>query len=110
MTGRRCWRGSPTAASTRYASDQCHLRLDRDKLPVQDDFTRIPTGLPGIGARLPLGFALIGDDLIAAERLVAAACEAPARIFGLDRARGWWPPGSDADLAVGPRPAEPDHA
>ena len=83
-----------------YASDHCHLRLDRDKLPVQDDFTRIPTGLPGIGARLPLGFALGGDDPIAAERLVAAACEAPARIFGLYPRKGVIAAGSDADVVV----------
>ena len=70
------------------ASDQCHLRLDRDKLPVQGDFTRVPTGLPGIGARLPLGFALMGTDVAAAERLVEVACEAPARIFGLERKGG----------------------
>jgi dihydropyrimidinase len=84
---------------TTYASDHCHLRLDRDKLPVQGDFRKIPTGLPGIGARLPLGFALGGDDPLAAERLVAAACTRPARIFGLPR-KGVIAPGSDADLVV----------
>lgn len=34
-----------------YASDHCHLRLDRDKTPVMDDFTKIPTGLLRIDAR-----------------------------------------------------------
>ncbi len=84
---------------TTYASDHCHLRLDRDKVPVQGDFRKIPTGLPGIGARLPLGFALGGDDPLAAERLVDAACTQPARIFGLPR-KGVIAPGSDADLVV----------
>jgi dihydropyrimidinase len=86
---------------TTYASDHCHLRLDRDKAPVQDDFTRIPTGLPGIGARLPLGFALGGSaDPLAVERLVAAACTEPARIFGLYPKKGILAPGSDADVVV----------
>jgi dihydropyrimidinase len=86
---------------TTYASDHCHLRLDRDKAPVQDDFTRIPTGLPGIGARLPLGFALGGaNDSLAVERLVDAACTQPARIFGLYPRKGVVAPGSDADLVV----------
>ena len=88
------------AGSTRYASDHCHLRLDRDKLPVLGDFTRVPTGLPGIGARLPLGFALMGADVAAAERLVEVACAAPARIFGLDPRKGVVAAGSDADLVV----------
>jgi dihydropyrimidinase len=86
---------------TTYASDHCHLRLDRDKIPVQDDFTKIPTGLPGIGARLPLGFALGGADApLAVERLVDAACTQPARIFGLYPRKGIVAPGSDADVVV----------
>ena len=85
---------------TTYASDHCHLRLDRDKLPVQDDFTKIPTGLPGIGARLPLGFALGGGDPLAVERLVDAACTQPARIFGFYPRKGIVAPGSDADIVV----------
>ena len=71
-----------------YASDHCHLRLDRDKVPVADDFTKVPTGLPGIGARLPLGFALGGDDPLAVERLVRGRLHAPARIFGLYPRKG----------------------
>jgi dihydropyrimidinase len=78
-----------------YASDHCHLRLDRDKLPVLDDFTQIPTGLPGIGARLPLGFGLL-----APEQLVEVACAAPARIFGLYPRKGAIATGSDADVVV----------
>jgi dihydropyrimidinase len=80
-----------------YASDHCHLRLDRDKVPVADDFTKVPTGLPGIGARLPLGFALAGESV---ERLVEVACAAPARIFGLWPRKGQLAPGSDADVVV----------
>jgi dihydropyrimidinase len=78
-----------------YASDHCHLRLDRDKLPVLDDFTQIPTGMPGIGARLPLGFGLL-----APEQLVEVACAAPARIFGLYPRKGAIAAGSDADIVV----------
>jgi dihydropyrimidinase len=91
--------GLRTGDVTTYASDHCHLRLDRDKVPLQGDFTKVPTGMPGIGARLPLGFALGGDDPLAAERLVDAACTQPARIFGLPR-KGVIAPGADADLVV----------
>jgi len=78
-----------------YGSDHCHLRLDRDKVPVMNDFTKIPTGLPGIGARLLLGFSLLP-----VERLVEVACAAPARIFGLYPKKGVLAPGSDADVVV----------
>jgi dihydropyrimidinase len=83
-----------------YASDHCHLRLDRDKAPAKDDFTKIPTGLPGIGARLPLGFALGSNERLGVERLVEVACAAPARIFGLYPKKGVVAPGSDADIVV----------
>ena len=93
--------GLTTGDVTTYASDHCHLRLDRDKVPVRDDFTKVPTGLPGIGARLPLGFALGGAEApLAVERLVDAACTQPARIFGLYPRKGIVAPGSDADIVV----------
>jgi dihydropyrimidinase len=81
------------------SSDHCHLRLD-EKLPLLGDFRRVPTGLPGIGVRLPIGFALGGDRPLPAERLVATACEAPARIFGLYPYKGVIAAGSDADIVV----------
>jgi dihydropyrimidinase len=82
-----------------YASDHCHLRLDRDKVPVGGDFTQVPTGLPGVAARLPIGLALAGEDGLSVERLVEVACAAPARIFGLPR-KGTIAPGADADVVV----------
>jgi dihydropyrimidinase len=81
------------------SSDHCHFRLD-DKVAAMDDFTRVLTGLPGLGARLPIGFALGGDRPLAAERLVEAACEAPARIFGLYPRKGTVAVGSDADIVI----------
>jgi len=82
------------------ASDHCHLRLDRDKVPVAGDFTQVPTGLPGIGARLPIGFGLGGGDPLPPQRLVEVACTNPARIFGLYPRKGVIAPGSDADVVV----------
>jgi dihydropyrimidinase len=93
--------GLAVGALDTYASDHCHLRLDRDKLPVLGDFSQVPTGLPGIAARLPLGLALAAaGDGPAIERLVDAACAAPARIFGLSPQKGTLAPGSDADVVV----------
>jgi dihydropyrimidinase len=81
------------------ASDHCHIGLD-EKLPLIGDFSKIPTGLPGIAARLPLGFTLAADGTpLSPERLVEVACAAPARIFDLPR-KGAVVPGNDADLVV----------
>jgi dihydropyrimidinase len=60
----------------------------------------VPTGLPGIGARLPVGFALGGDDPLGPQRLVEVACANPARIFGLYPRKGVVAEGADADLVV----------
>jgi dihydropyrimidinase len=93
--------GLAAGALDTYASDHCHLRLDRDKVPVRGDFTQVPTGLPGIAARLPLGLALAAaGEGLTAERLVDAACAAPARIFGLYPRKGAIAAGSDGDVVV----------
>jgi dihydropyrimidinase len=83
-----------------YASDHCHYRLE-EKLAVAADFTQVPTGLPGVGARLPIGLALAsaGEAGLTPERLVEVACAAPARIFGLDR-KGAIGVGRDGDVVV----------
>ena len=71
----------PTTATCGSTATRC---------PSQDDFTKIPTGLPGIGARLPLGFALGGaDDPLAVERLVRGRPATRRRaIFGLYPRKG----------------------
>jgi len=95
------WKALRDGGLSTYASDHCHLRLDRDKIPFRDDFTKVPAGIPGIGARIPLAFALgIDAGRMSVERLVEVACEAPARIFGLYPRKGHIGPGSDADIAV----------
>jgi dihydropyrimidinase len=81
------------------ASDHCHISLE-DKLPLIGDFSKIPTGLPGIAARLPIGFTLAPDGArMPIERLVEVACAAPARIFDLP-GKGVIARGADADVVV----------
>jgi dihydropyrimidinase len=95
------WEGLRDGRLSTYSSDHCHLRLDRDKEPVRDDFTKVPTGLPGIAARLPVAFASgVGEGRLTVERLVGVSCEAPARIFGLYPKKGTLAPSADADIVV----------
>ncbi len=65
------------------------------------DFTRIPNGIPGLAARLPLtfteGVAKGRIDLNAFVRLTATT---PAKRFGLYPRKGTIAPGVDADLVL----------
>lgn len=95
------WQGLVDGSIDTLASDHSHLRLDRDKRPGGNDFTRVPYGLPGIETRLVLGYTLgVEHGLISIERLVDLACEAPAKAFGLFPRKGTVAPGADADLVV----------
>ena len=67
----------------------------------QDDFTKIPNGLPGVGDRLPVFWShAVATGRISPERFVALSSTNPAKIFGLYPKKGSIQPGSDADLAI----------
>ncbi len=94
------WAGLRDGRVDVLASDHSHLRLE-EKIRAGDDFTKAEPGLPGVEARLPLGFALgVDRGLIPLERLVEAVSEAPARIFGLYPRKGTLLPGSNGDVVV----------
>ncbi|PTW62584.1 dihydropyrimidinase [Breoghania corrubedonensis] len=87
------------------SSDHCGYSFAGDKgkwLNGPDvDFTRIPNGIPGLAARLPLIFSegvVKGEiDLPTFVRLTATN---PAKRFGLHPRKGTIAPGADADLVL----------
>jgi len=94
------------------ASDHCPFRR-ADKDVLAGDLRAVPSGLPGVGALLPLAWELLverhGWSLPRFAELMAAA---PARVLGLAGRKGAIRPGADADLSVvdpaGPaRPVRP---
>ncbi|MGH3033838.1 MAG: amidohydrolase family protein [Gaiellaceae bacterium] len=94
------WAALQAGALETYASDHSHLTL-AEKLAGGDDFTLVEPGVPGVEARLPIGFTLgVESGLVTPERLVEAACTAPARIFGLYPRKGAILPGADGDIVV----------
>jgi dihydropyrimidinase len=67
----------------------------------QDDFTKIPNGLPGVGDRLPVLWSSgVGTGKLTPNQFVALMSTNPAKIFGLYPQKGALLPGSDADLVI----------
>jgi dihydropyrimidinase len=81
-------------------TDHCPFDTEQ-KLLGENDFTRIPNGIPGLEDRVNLmytyGVKRGGLDI---HRLVDALSTRPARIFGLFPRKGTIAVGSDADLVV----------
>ncbi len=67
----------------------------------QDDFTKIPNGLPGVEDRLPVMWTCgVRAGKITANQFVAYNSTNPAKIFGLYPRKGALLPGSDADIVI----------
>jgi len=67
----------------------------------QDDFTRIPNGLPGVEDRLPVLWTTgVGSGKLTANQFVALTSTNPAKIFGLYPRKGALIPGADADIVI----------
>ncbi len=82
------------------ATDHCPFRRT-DKDVMRDDLRAVPTGLPGVGALLPLAWdLLVGRHDWPVERLVERLCGAPARVLGMAPKKGAIRVGADADLIV----------
>lgn len=72
----------------------------------EQEFDLAPSGVPGVETSFPLMMMLVKRELLRLEVLVKAACETPARVFGLNK--GLIEEGRDADLMVlDPREIKP---
>lgn len=67
----------------------------------ENDFTKIPNGLPAVGDRLPLLWTYgVNTGKISPEQFVAFTSANPAKIFGLYPRKGSLEIGSDADILI----------
>lgn len=67
----------------------------------EDDFTKIPNGLPAVGDRLPILWTYgVRSGRLTPNQFVALNSTNPAKIFGLYPRKGALLPGSDADLVI----------
>ncbi|MAY80962.1 MAG: hypothetical protein CL930_09290 [Deltaproteobacteria bacterium] len=65
----------------------------------KQEYWSVPSGIPGVGAMLPLLMGALKNGKINLETLVAMCCENPARIFNLE-GKGRIEEGADADLLL----------
>ena len=86
------------------ATDHCPFTIDDRRRGTTGtgwaDFTQIPGGLSGVETRLSLVYQGVLAGQLSLEQWVDATSGAPARLFGLDGAKGSVRPGLDADLVV----------
>ncbi len=82
------------------STDHCPW-TQAQRLRGRDDFTQIPSGLPGIETRLPLMYHHgVRAGRLSLNRLVEVGATAPARLLGLSPRKGSLAVGADADLVV----------
>jgi dihydropyrimidinase len=111
----RLWQGLSEGAIQTIGTDHCPFFFDGTKpiiyegQPIaipgkelgQDDFTKIPNGLPGVQDRLPILWTYgVRAGKLTPNQFVALTSTNPAKIFGLYPRKGALVPGADADLVV----------
>jgi dihydropyrimidinase len=102
---RRIWEMIRRGTLDVVSSDHCGFSFGGDKgkaVAGRDaSFEKIPNGIPGLAARLPIVFSEgVAKGRIGLEEFVKLTATNPARIMGLYPKKGVIQPGSDADLVL----------
>lgn len=75
--------------------------MGKQKNGTDAPFTRIPNGVPGLAARLPIVFSEgVSKGRIDVQTFVRLTAVNPAKMFGLYPRKGTIAPGADADLVL----------
>ena len=83
------------------ATDHCPFTFAKQKQQGAQDFTKCPSGAPGVEERLILLYSEgVRKGRITLPQLVKYACTNPARVAGLYPRKGTLEPGADADLVM----------
>jgi dihydropyrimidinase len=81
-------------------TDHCPFFFETQKTRGKGDFTKCPTGVPGIEERIPLMYNLVSQGKISLRRFTDLCCANPAKLFGMYPQKGVIAPGSDADITI----------
>jgi dihydropyrimidinase len=93
------WRGLNSSIDV-VGTDHCPFFFETQKVMGKDDFTKCPSGAPGIEERIPLMYGAVKDGKISLRRFTDLCCANPAKIFGLYPQKGVIAAGSDADIVI----------
>ena len=94
------WQGLGSDIDT-VATDHCPFIFETQKILGKDDFTKCPSGVPGIEERIPLMYSEgVAKKRLTLRRFTELCSTAPAKIFGLYPQKGVIKEGSDADIVV----------
>ncbi len=99
------WRRISDGTITVISSDHSPLKYDDPKgkkfAGSNAAFNKIPNGVPGLAARLPIVFSEgVAKGRINVQRFVSLVSTMPAKLFGLYPKKGAIAVGSDADLVL----------
>jgi len=82
-------------------SDHCGFNFKGQKEMGRDDFTKIPSGAPGVENRLAILYTYgVLASKLSLERMVDVFATAPAKFYGLYPRKGSLSIGADADVVV----------
>jgi dihydropyrimidinase len=94
------WEGLRAGDIQAIGSDNTSWTVQQ-KAAGQDDFTRVPYGVPGLETEMQVIYSEgVSKGRISVNTFVAAFCTNPARIFGLYPRKGTIAIGSDADFVL----------
>jgi dihydropyrimidinase len=94
------WRALANDTLQSVGSDHAPFNFAGQKQLGRDDFTKIPSGAPGIEERLMMIYQGVSEGRLSLNRFVEVIATAPAKLFGLYPRKGTIAIGSDADLVI----------
>jgi dihydropyrimidinase len=95
------WNGLRKGFVSTLATDHAPFDFKTQKKMGEDDFTKIPNGIPSLEDRINLYYTYgVKRNRIDLHQFVNTASTAAAKIFGLFPRKGAIQPGADADLVV----------
>lgn len=95
------WQALAADEMDTVATDHCPFTFAKQKQQGAADFTRCPSGAPGVEERLILLYSEgVAKGRITLPQMVKNACANPARVAGLYPRKGAVAAGADADLVI----------